>query len=328
MPEDLKLQVLTNVVAFTRVVETSSFTAAARQLGMSKATISKQVSLLEARIGVRLLNRTTRTLSLTSAGRSFYQHCRHIVAELSAAEIAVKRLGREPYGDLRVTACASIGRLHVAPVIGEFLKRYQNIKIDLTLSDRDIDIVKGGFDVAVLTASDVPKNLHSVTLAPCVQVICAAPSYLDLHGRPESLDDLPAHSCIACADPSVRDSWTLEGPDGVRNIRVNGRLRTDSWEVLRMAALSGHGLALAPLFLVNDDLETGRLCRVLPEHLDLSHSVYAVCAAPQPLSPIVEAFVEFIESCFDAPQDRSGGRVGTPQPVVIEFVWQTAPPSA
>lgn len=308
MLEDLKPQVLTNIVAFTRVVETRSFTAAARRFGMSKATVSKQVSMLEARIGVRLLNRTTRTLSLTSAGSSFYEHCRHIVAELNAAEIAVKRLSSEPYGDLRVTACASIGRLHVAPVIGEFLKRYQNIEVDLTLSDRDIDLVEGGFDVAVLTACRVPENLQCVMLAPCARVICAAPCYLELHGRPETLDDLLEHSCITCTEPSIRDAWTLEGPDGLQNAKVSGRLRTDSWEALRMAALSGHGLALVPLFLVDEDLEAGRLCRVLPEHFDLSHAVYAVCSGQQPASPSVEAFVEFLELCFDASHDRTSGR--------------------
>ncbi len=324
MLEDLKPQVLTNIVAFTRVVETRSFTAAARRFGMSKATVSKQVSMLEARIGVRLLNRTTRTLSLTSAGSHFYAHCRHIVAELNAAEIAVKRLGSEPYGDLRVAAGAAIGRLYVAPVIGEFLKRYQKIEVDLTLNDRDNDLVAGAFDVAVLTARQAPRNLHSVTLAPCARGICAAPGYLDGHGRPETLDDLPEHSCITCADPSVRDAWTLEGPDGPQNARVHGRLRTDSWEALRMAALSGHGLALVPLFLVNDDLEAGRLCRVLPEYFDSSHSVYAVCSGQQPVSPSVEAFLEFLKRCFNASPGRTRGRVGTPQPVVIEFVWQTA----
>jgi DNA-binding transcriptional LysR family regulator len=310
MLEDLKPQVLTNIVAFTRVVETRSFTAAARQFGMSKATVSKQVSMLEARIGVRLLNRTTRTLSLTSAGNSFYARCRHIVAELNAAEIAVKRLGSEPYGDLRVTADASIGRLHVVPVIGEFLKRYQNIEVDLTLSDRDIDLVEGGFDVAILTACRVHEKLHSITLSSCVRVICAAPSYLELHGRPETLDDLAEHSSITCAEPSDRDSWTLEGSDGLHRARVNGRLRTDSWEALRMAALSGHGLALVPLFLVDADLEAGRLCRVLPEYFDLSRSVYAVYSGQQPVSPSVEAFVEFIEFSFGASPDRKNG--GTP----------------
>ena len=308
MLEDLKPQVLTNIFAFTRVVETRSFTAAARQFGMSKATVSKQVSMLEARIGVRLLNRTTRTLSLTSAGSSFYQHCRHIVAELNAAEIEVKRLGSEPYGDLRVTACAALGRLYVAPVIGEFLTRYQNIEVDLTLSDRDIDLVGGAFDVAVVTACRVPENLQCVTLAPCARVVCGAPSYLELHGRPETLDELAEHSCIICAESSDRDGWTLEGPDGLQNAKVNGRLRTDGWEALHMAALSGYGLALIPLFLVDDDLETGRLCRVLPEHLDLSRSVYAVCSGPAPVSPSVEAFVEFIGHRFDASHDRTSGR--------------------
>jgi len=305
---DLKLHDLSNVVAFAKVVEAKSFTAAARQLGMSKATISKQVSTLEGRIGVRLLNRTTRTLNLTSAGISFFRHCRHIVAELDAAEIEVMRLGREPYGDLRVTACTAIGRLHVAPVIGEFLKRYQNIEIDLTLSDREIDLLSGGFDVAVLTARRVPGNLKSITLAPCARVVCVAPSYLDLHGRPETLDDLPAHSCITCAEPSDRGVWSLEGPNGLRNIDVTGRLRTDSWEALRMAALSGHGLALMPLFLVNEDLEAGRLCRLLPRHLDHSRSIYAVCSGQPPVSANVEAFMEFMELCFNAAPGRTNGR--------------------
>jgi len=282
--------------------------AAARRFGMSKATVSKQVSMLEARIGVRLLNRTTRTLSLTSAGSRFYAHCRHIVAELSAAEIEAKRLGREPYGGLRVTACASTGRRYVAPVIGEFLTRYQNIQVDLTLSGRDIGLVEGGFDVAVLMTCHVPGNLHSVTLAPCARVICAAPSYLELHGRPETLDDLPEHCCITCAETSDRDAWTLQGPDGLQNARVNGRLRTDSWEALCMAALSGYGLALIPLFLVEDDLEAGRMCRVLPEYLDLSHSVYVVCPGQAPVSPSVEAFVTFMKSCFGVSHDRTRGQ--------------------
>jgi DNA-binding transcriptional LysR family regulator len=324
MLEHLKSQVLTNIVAFTRVVETKSFTAAARQFGMSKATVSKQVSMLEARVGVRLLNRTTRTLSLTSAGSSFYTRCRHIIAELNAAEIAVKRLGSEPYGALRVTAWASIGRLHVAPVIGEFLNRYPNMEVDLTLSDGDIDLGQGGYDVAILTACHGPENLQCVTLAPCAQVICAAPSYLDCHGRPETPDDLPDHSCMTCADPSLYDAWALQGPDGLQYAKVTGRLRTDSWDALRMAALSGHGLALIPLFLVNDDLAAGRLCRVLPEYLDLSHSVYAVCPGQQPVSPSVEAFLEYLKLCFGASQDRAHGWDGTHQPVVIEFVWQTA----
>ena len=172
------------------------------------------------------------------------------------------------------------------------------------------------------------KFCIAVTLAPCARVICAAPSYLEIQGRPETLDDLREHSCITCADPSVRDTWMLEGPDGPQNARVNGRLRTDSWEALRMAALSGHGLALVPLFLVNDDLETGRLCRVLPEHLDPSHAVYAVCSRQQPVSPSVEAFFEFLKLCFDTSHDRAGHRVEPLQPVVIEFVWQTAVPGA
>ena len=297
---DLKLHVLSNVVAFTKVVETKSFTAAARQLGMSKATVSKQVSVLEGRIGVRLLNRTTRTLNLTSAGNSFYQHCRHIVAELNAAEIEVMRLRSEPYGDLRVSACTAIGRLHVAPMIGEFLKRYQNIEVNLTLSSREIDLSDCDFDVAVLTAGQVPENLQCVTLAPCERVVCAAPSYLDLHGRPESLGDLMDHSCITCAEPSDRGAWPLEGPDGPQSARVNGRLRTDSWEAWRMAALSGHGLALLPLFLIDDDLEAGRLCRVLPGHLDLSRSIYVVCSGQAPVAPNVEAFVDFLALSFDS----------------------------
>ena len=308
MLDNLKLHVFSNVVAFTKVVETKSFTAAARQLGMSKATVSKQVTMLETRIGVRLLNRTTRTLSLTSAGSGFYQHCRHIVAELNAAEVEVMRLGSEPYGDLRVGVCAAIGRLHVAPVIGEFLKRYQNVKVDLTLSEQYVDLTGGEFDVAILAACGVRQTPRWTRLAPCVRVICAAPGYLDLHGRPETVDDLLEHSCITCTEPSDRGAWSLEGSKGLEIARVNGRFRTDSWEALRMAALSGHGLALIPLFLANDDLDVGRLLRVLPAYRDLSRSIYAVCFGPGPVSANVEAFVTFIELCFAAFHDRMSGR--------------------
>jgi DNA-binding transcriptional LysR family regulator len=282
---------------------------------MSKATVSKHVTMLEAQMGVRLLNRTTRTLGLTAVGARFYARCQHIVTELNAAQTEVMRCTAEPYGKLRVTASPSIGRLHVAPVLREFLDRYRNIEIHFSLSDHDTGLVEEGFDVAILVARQALPSPQYVRLALCAQVICAAPDYLDCHGRPETPEDLLRHNCMTCDEPSNGEAWRLEGPNGPLSIKVKGRLRTNNGDALRMAVLSGFGLALIPLFLVNADLEAGRLRRVLPQYVDFSHFVYVVCPGQSPVAPNVKVFVEFLKlrlGTSPCQASMSGARLASP----------------
>ena len=302
--QSLTFQDLSNIGAFTRVVDMGSFTAAAGQLGVSKATVSKHVTMIEEHLGVRLLDRTTRVLRLTEAGEKFYSHCQHIMAELSAAEIEAMQFG-EPHGKLRVWAPASLGRLHVAPVLREFLERYPNIEIDFTLCDRTVELVEEDFDVAILIARQEYPSLRCKRLAPCAQVVCAAPGYLDRHGTPSAPEELLEHNCITCADPSNSGAWQLEGPNGPQSVKVGGSFRTNSGDALRMAVLSELGVALIPMFLVGEDLEAGRLCRVLPQYMHVSHSIYAVFPRHNHVSLNVNVFVEFLELCLAPLSDQA-----------------------
>ncbi len=309
--QDVSHHSLIYVVAFTRVVDSNSFTLAARQLGMSKATVSKHVSMLEEHLGARLLNRTTRSLGLTEAGARFYVHCQKIVAELSSAETELMDSGAAPSGTLRVSAPTCFGTLHLAPLLGNFLQRYPDLEIDMTLADRKIDLIESSHDVAVRIARQAFPGLCSRRLAPSPQVVCAAPAYIARYGRPSAPEDLADHNTLTYAYLTTGDIWTLAGPGGPKTVKVRGRLRADNGSALRRAVLSGFGLALMPTFLVGEDLEAGRLVNLLPDYEDSSYSVYAIHAHDRHVTPKVEAFVDFLEQQFGDPphwqcgQDRA-----------------------
>jgi DNA-binding transcriptional LysR family regulator len=290
---------LTPISVFVKVVETKSFTAAARRLELSKATVSKQVATLEERLGARLLNRTTRSLGLTEIGSKFYAHCQQIMAELETAEDEVTQFSTEPRGTLRITAPVSFGARYLAPDVCDFLQLYPSIQVDLALSDRTLGLSEGSFDLAIRITQKVPAHLRSTRLARCVHLVCAAPSYCRRHGKPQDAEYLAAHTCLVYVHRASGDTWCVDGPSGPTAVRVTGSLRTNNGDAMREALLSGLGIGLMPLFLVADDLKAGRLCDVLPGYRDRSYSIYAVYPDHGAVLPKVRVFVNFLQMRAD-----------------------------
>jgi DNA-binding transcriptional LysR family regulator len=216
---------LQRMAIFARVVEAKSFSAAARHLTLSKSLVSKQVTQLEKSVGARLLNRTTRSLSLTEAGAVFYEHCVRIVAELEEAKLAVGRLHSEPRGLLRISAPVAFGTLHIAPALPTFLAAHPELKIDMVITDRFVDLADEGYDVAVRIAKDPGQNLVARGLAAVRRKMCATPDYFTRHGVPQTPEDLARHNCLTYTFFNPQDPWRLQGPDGEISVTASGNLR-------------------------------------------------------------------------------------------------------
>ncbi len=287
------------MAVFARVVEAQSFSAAAGQLGLSKSAVSKQLGRLEDRMGVRLLNRTTRRLSLTEAGAAFYRGCRRVVAEAEAAEQAVTRLGAAPRGRLRVNAPMSFGVRHVGPALPDFMARYPEVAVDLSLNDRMVDLVEEGFDMGIRIARLAESSLIARRLAPNRRVLCAAPAYLARRGTPRALDELNGHDCLVYSYQASGATWRVCGPGGEARVRVDGRLRANNGDLLLEAVLGGLGVGFLPSFICGEALRAGRLRQVLPEWGGtVDAAVYAVYPARRNLSPKVRVFVDFLAERF------------------------------
>jgi DNA-binding transcriptional LysR family regulator len=294
------MEQLDAMAVFAGVIEAESFSGAARALGLSKSAVSKQVSRLEDRLGLRLLNRTTRRLSLTEAGAAFYQGCQRVVAEAEAAEQAVTHLASAPRGRLRVNAPMSFGVSHISPALPEFLGRYPELAVDLTLNDRIVDLVEEGFDVGLRIGPLADSSLVARRLAPNRSVLSAAPSYLQARGAPRDPGELADHACLLYSYLATGAVWRLTGPQGDRRCKVSGPLRVNNGDAILAAALGGLGVALLPCFICGEDLRAGRLVRVLPDwEASPDSAVSAVFPAARHLSPKVRAFVDFLAERFD-----------------------------
>jgi DNA-binding transcriptional LysR family regulator len=285
---------LDGVAAFTRVVEAGSFSAAARRLRISKSATSAHVQRLEERLGVRLLHRTTRRISLTEAGAAYYRHCARIVAEAESAEQAARALQREPRGMLSISVPDTFGPMHVAPAIAEFLARFPGLTIDISLSPTHVDLVQEGLDLAIRIGTLKDSPLVVRRLAPSRFVLCAAPAYLEIRGVPRVPDDLLRHACLGVSVMPWGDEWHLVSAKGEHRIAAGGVLRSNSAEILRGAALSGLGIALLPSWAVGDDLRSGALTRILPGCEPPPSAVYAVYPTNRLMSAKVRAFVDHL----------------------------------
>lgn len=307
---------LADIAIFSVVAELRSMTAAADRLGLSKATVSKHVSALESHLGVRLLSRTTRSLRLTEPGARFYRRCQEILSDLKAAEVDVQSYHLQPQGTLRVTASSSLGALHIAPTLGGFVDRYPDIVLDLRLSDRKLDLLAGDLDLAIRVSIEPPQGGWLSELAPCRQIICAAPRYLEERGWPCNLEELRHHSCLSYAHLSTGEFWPLSGPEGSCGVRISSRIRCDSGEMMLNAVLGGAGIALMPTFLVADTIGTGKVVNVFPDLVSDVHKIYAVIPPGQHLTPKVEAFLSHLAALFEPPPywDRIAGLAGEPDP--------------
>jgi DNA-binding transcriptional LysR family regulator len=292
------MDTFSGMAVFAKVVEKEGFSAAAQALGLSKSAVSKQVARLEDRLGARLLNRTTRRLSLTEVGAAFYERAVRILAEAEEAEQAVSHLHAEPRGVLKVSAPMSFGVCHLAPALGDFLTRHGELKVEMNLSDRFVDLVDEGFDMAVRIAKLTDSSLIARRLAPCRRVVCAAPAYWRRKGVPAHPSELRNHDCLHYAYQATHDEWRFRGPDGPIAVRVAGRLTVNNGDALREAALAGVGVTFAPTFIVGDDVRAGRLVAALGDFINDELSVYAVYPHNRHLSAKVRAFVDFLVSRF------------------------------
>lgn len=282
---------------FAHVVTARSMSAAGRELKLSPAVISKRIRRLEDRLGVRLLQRTTRQLSLTEAGQGFYERVVAILGSIEEAESWVSRGAGQARGTLRVSAPTSFGRMHIAPHLKPFLDANPMVNVELILSDAFVDIIGEGFDLAVRIADLRDSSLVAKRLAPNHRVLCAAPAYLDAHGVPQTLEELERHTLIA----HNADQWRLEGPEGPVSVRVTGPLRTNSSEVVREALLAGLGIALRSTWDVGPELKSGALIRVLPAYsVGRRVAVYAVYPSRRHMEQKVRTFVDYLAELYGA----------------------------
>ncbi|WP_437949314.1 LysR substrate-binding domain-containing protein [Sorangium sp. So ce296] len=276
--------------AFLEVARLQSFSAAARALGLTSSSVSKQVARLEERLRVQLLRRTTRRVSLTEAGDLYAERAGRILADVEEAQRAVADLDGTPRGTLRISAPTILGTIRVAPAVLACRAKYPELRIDLDITDRIVDLVAERVDVAVRQAAGIsPASLVARRLADDRRVLCASPRYLRRHGTPRRLEDLADHDCITHnMEPVPR--WTLVGPEGERVIQVSGTLRSSDTLTLRDAAVAGIGVANLPDYVVEEHLESGALRRVLPEYGASTRAIFAVYAAPARAA--VRVFVE------------------------------------
>jgi DNA-binding transcriptional LysR family regulator len=293
---------LNELLVFAKVVQAGSFTVAARGLRMPKSTVSRKVSELEERVGAQLLQRTTRTLRLTDVGQAYYEHCARIVAEAEQAELAVTRMQTAPHGLLRVMAPLTFSFL--GPIVAEFLKRYPEVQLELVCTDRSVDLVQEGFDLAVRAGRLADSSLIARKLGNVERVVVAAPSYLEERGAPKSPKELERHDCLVFGAGMEGNVWTLHSGNKSVQVSVRARLVVNEPDMLRAVALAGSGIALLPILPSATDLVTGRLRRILPDWSSSGAPVHAVYPSTRHHSPKVMAFVDFLRERW--PENLAG----------------------
>lgn len=296
---------LQSMEAFVKVVERGSFAGAADALGLSRAMVSKHVAALEDRLGVRLLHRTTRRLNLTEVGRAYFDRAREIIHQLAEAEEAASALQSTPRGTLRLNCSTGFGVRHLAPALAAFQAQYPDLQVDLTLSDRLVDLVEDGFDLVIRIGRLQDSSLIARRLAPSRMLICAAPAYLAARGEPTHPDELAGHNFLRYAYMSVSE-LPLTGPGGeTASFGFAGNLVCNNGDALLAAALTGQGMVVLPTFYVGPHLAEGALRKVLPQWTLPELTIYAVYPVNRHLAAKVRLFVDFLADRFrgDPPWD-------------------------
>lgn len=287
---------LGDLEVFVRVIAAGSMSTAARDLGLSPAVVSKRIKRLEDKLGTRLLQRTTRQISLTEAGQGFHERVLTVLGGLEEAEAFASGRSSEVNGTLKISASTSFGRMHVAPHLKPFMEAHPDLAIHLVLSDEFTDIVGGGFDLAIRIAELNDSSLVARRLAPVRRVLCASPDYLAEHGTPATLDDLKKHRCLPAHN---HESWRLEGPNGPLTLRPEGMLITNSSEVIREAVIAGLGIALRSTWDVGVELKSGKLVQVLPQYESSRNvALSAVYPSRQFLPAKVRLFIDYLAELY------------------------------
>ncbi len=297
----------TEMLVFSKAADLGSFSAAARELDLTPSAVSKLITRLEDRLGARLFQRTTRKLSLTAEGNAFNERCGSILDEIRQAEDAVMALHDRVSGTLRVTTISAFARIHMIKLMPEFMALYPELRVELELSERQVDLVGEGVDAAlVLSDGLTDESLVARRLAVNQRVICASPEYLKKHGTPQSPDDLLAHNCLTHSSITHFNDWEFNTPDGVRAQRVKGNFHTNSASALHEAVKAGLGIARLATYVVQPSLAKGLVIPVLAEHAHDSSSIQLVYPHRRHLSNKVRAFTDFMVAKFtpNAPWER------------------------
>ncbi|MFZ6646903.1 LysR family transcriptional regulator [Undibacterium sp. TJN25] len=286
---------------FAEVATRGSLSSAARAEGVAPAMIGRRLDALEERLGVKLLQRTTRKIALTNEGTAFLEDCQRILAELEEAETAVSERSARASGQLTVSAPAGFGRQHVAPLVPSFLTEHRDVKLTLSLNDRVVDLIGEGIDVAIRIASLTDSNLIGVKLADNKRVVVASPSYLKRHGVPASLDELSHHNCLAFSSDGSQRGWTFRQNGKNVTLKVEGNMVCNDGEVLHDWAISGKGLAWRSMWEVGSEIESGKLVTVLDEFTAPGNDIYAIFAQRRHLPLRIRAFVDFLRHAYSKP---------------------------
>lgn len=282
------------LVIYARVVEAGSFSEAARRLGTSRSVVSKAVAKLERSLDARLFNRTTRHLSLTEIGQVVAAHAGRVLEELDQLEQVVGSFNDEPRGTLRVSASVAFGTLHVAPALADFLTAHPELKMELTITDRLIDLAEEGYDMAIRVTAEPPLPLVARKLAPVRRKLCGTPAYFEKHGLPLTPADLVLHNCLDYTRSGEQGLWRFNGPQGEIDVPVSGSLHVDDDEALSQAVLGGLGVALLPTFIIGKDIQAGQLRAVLSGYIPVERHVYAMYLPTRHLPAKVRAFIDFL----------------------------------
>jgi DNA-binding transcriptional LysR family regulator len=286
---------------FVDVAAKGSLSAAARAEGIAPAMIGRRLDALEERLGVKLLQRTTRKIVLTNEGAAFLEDCQRILAELDIAETAVSERSAKASGHLQISAPAGFGRQHVAPLIPSFLAEHRNVSVTLNLSDRVVDLIGEGLDVAIRIADLTDSSLIGVKLADNKRVVVASPAYIKRHGTPASLEALGRHNCLAISSDGSQRGWTFQQNGRNLTLKVGGNMVCNDGAVLHEWALAGKGLAWRSMWEVGSDIEAGRLVTVLDEFAAKGNDIYAVFAQRRHLPLRIRAFVDFLRHAYAQP---------------------------
>ncbi|MBO6949846.1 MAG: LysR family transcriptional regulator [Rhodospirillales bacterium] len=283
------------MILFAKVVDTGGFSAAARDLGLTPSAVSRQIGNLEDRLGARLLNRSTRRVSLTEVGKEFHERCREIARSVEDAEALVASRLDHPQGTLRISATSAFAKAQLLPILPLFLAENPDLKLSLELTDREIDLIGEQIDVAIRFTEQISDtSMVARKLASNQRIFCAAPDYIKRHGQPKKPEDLADHNCLRLSTVEKFNNWQLN--DGHSNVarRITGNFETNSSDALFHAALDGLGIAKLSTYLCNEALDDGRLVRVLPDYAEDASDVLAIYPNRRNLSPNVRAFVDFL----------------------------------
>jgi len=289
------------ISTFVEVIARGSLSAAARAEGIAPAMIGRRLDALEARLGVKLLQRTTRKLALTDEGTAFLEDCQRILAELEEAEAAVSERSARATGHLVVSAPAGFGRQHVAPLVPSFLAEHREVSVNLNLSDRVVDVIGEGVDIAIRIASLTDSNLVGVKLADNHRVVVATPGYLKRYGTPQTLDDLAKHNCLAISSQGSQRGWTFRDHGKIVTMKVSGNMVCNDGAVLHDWAMAGRGLAWRSMWEVSAEIEAGLLVPVLEQYDAPGNDIYAVFAQRRHLPLRIRVFVDFLRHAYSQP---------------------------